>query len=639
MHIFSPDKYQRVFMNTKEIGDLLYIGTKPLTGHISTSMFKDEAIQYRSQNNNSMEGFSGETLGEVIPIDIDGNAEIEGALLKTLKALSELLEDLDVNDIKYHLFFSGNKGFSLYINKEYFEYEKEFEGRFNELCKAVVYTLKNKYKSLNNEAFVIDTQPYSKIGMLRAPFTINEKSGKTKYLMLPKVKGKHGEVGDYNHIGKDWLKDKDTYPILLEEIFKKIETDNKYFTIIKPTNVLTKQTAKGKYAKPYMMEHCIWTMWKDGNYAKQGRNLTGLRIGSWCGKKGFNAETTMNILREWNANIDRELKEQDLINIVKRYHKYTFNFCRDELCEQFCPKNKECVYYEPARKTEEIRSPEEAVEELEAYDKADKSSIVKWSSIFPGLQGDLNPLFGHIGTLCSSSGVGKTQVALQLALQNNHINWIFWSYEQPVIELIARCRKIFQLEGNPDWKAILKDLISHIRFIRNSSVCVQDQAIIKRSIETVNGIKISGFVVDYIGITPVRDLDTGRIINDEASSIPKCAKILKDMCVDEEIISIVLCQPTKEFSHHGGVMLEPEHIKYGQSIQSMSDGMVTLSRPNLLDKNDCIAASEVKNREGANRSVSVVELVNSHIVIPKEYTKPFTLYRTIDQWNKQFGGE
>lgn len=71
----------------------------------------------------------------------------------------------------------------------------------------------------------------------------------------------------------------------------------------------------------------------------------------------------------------------------------------------------------------------------------------------------------------------------------------------------------------------------------------------------------------------------------------------------------------------------------------MSDNMVTLSRPKLLDANDCIAASEVKNREGANRSVSVVELVNSHIVIPKEYTKPFTLYRTIEQWNKQFGGK
>ena len=650
MRIFSKDKFERKFMSIKEIADELYFNKKPLTGHISIGVFDQDIVEYKASNNGSIAEYSGKVFGSTIPIDIDINVSLavkvaeekqtavqnvmNEFLLQSLDIIGHILRDWDDKGVQYYLFFSGNKGFSIYVNKEYFSNKEKFTGQFNTLCKSAVSGLKKMYPVLNSEIIVVDTQPYHKTGMLRAPFTLHEKTDKIKYMLVPIEPGIHGKLSNYNAIGKEWKEDPALLSHILEQIFKDIESSEIKILSLEENFVLPVDRQDTTYDKPFLMENCIWSIWKNGNYSSQGRHQTGLLLASWCAKRRLNKEATLEVLREWNASIDRSMEDRDLVRLANGSHKYYYNFCKQEISLEFCPKNKSCQYFESGEHVIKIMDADERSEAMEQYDNADKSRIVKWSSLFPGLKGDLNPVFGHIGTIGASSGVGKTMIALQLAMVNKHINWIFFSYEQPIMEITKRMRMILNIEGNPEWKRILAQETKHIFLTRDPMLTAQDQAVFKKNLEMIHNVRIDGVISDYMGLIPVRNLTNGKIMYDESDSIPAAAKVIKDAAVSGEFFHIITCQPTKEFSSHGAVILEPEHLKYGQSIQAMSDSQITLCRPNMIDANDCLAAIETKNREGGNRSVSVIQLRNQAVAIPELFNKPYKLYRTADQWIK-----
>lgn len=652
MFIFSPNKYDREFKTIEEVADILYSGNKPSVGHISTSTYTNEIVEYKATNNNSVAGYNGPVHGDVIQIDIDLNMNVltrkateskediqklfSEYLKNTMLILGDVLAEWDREGIEYHYGFSGNKGFRLYIPKIHFAGIEKFKDAFNNLCKSATYSLKKKYPTLDNEIFVIDTQPYSKVGMMRAPFTLHEKTNKISYMFFPIEPGKHGSIECYDIIGKDWLKDKALYKPILLRIFKQREDSDKKICLLEEQFTFAEQRVEvHNYDKPYMMESCIWRIWKESSVSTMGRQQTAMRLASWCAKKRFSVETTKTILDEWNDKINHKgpLPPPEILSLLKRYHKYYYNFCKDQVCLEFCPKTKECPYYEPARATQSMLTPHEAIEALDEYDKADQSRVVKWSSIFPGLKGDLNPLFGHIGTIGAASGCYKTQAALTLAAFNDHINWIFWSYEQPEVELRKRLRRIYGLETNPDWKDILEEKSKHIIIVRNGSICAQDRIMMKRQYEMLHNIQISGMISDYAGIIPVRDLDSGKIINGEEQTLPKLPKIIKDNATTEQVIDILLCQPKDQYSANGAVLLEPGHLKYGAILQAASDAQLTLCKPNMLKQNDCLCGYETKNREGHAASTSVIGLKEG-ILIPELYTGSYTLFRTQEAFLK-----
>jgi hypothetical protein len=655
MHIFSADKYTRNFLTMEEIAKALYSGSKPTIGHISIGIYPEEAIQYKAVNGGSIAKYNGALHGDIISIDADldidkmiergkllGKTSSEMfpiALMDVMNIWTTVFNEWDEQKIEYYYFFSGNKGFSIYISKRYFSGTDKFEGEFGQLCKSAIYSLQKKYPELKNDVFTLDIQPYSKVGMLRAPFTRHEKTDKVKYQLKVKENGKHGTIDNYETIGRDWIKDKALYTNILLDLFSVKEDAGIKICELEEQFVSKEYTVTTReWEKPYMMESCIWSIWKEGATSARGRALTQLRLASWCAKKRFNASATMEILLERNAMLVGKgkgaLPDKEIVSVLKGYETYRYNFCKDEICLEFCPKSKVCPFYESAQGTNLILSPMEAVEALAAYDILDKSKVIRWDSLFPGLKGDMYPALGHIGTIGAASGTGKTQVALQLALINNHVNWIFWSYEQPVVELMKRLREILGLENERFWKEILHEKTKHMTIIRNGNICIQDRMLIKRQLEMVNNIKISAMASDYIGIIPVRHEDTGKILSTDSESIPIVAKIIKDNAVKEEVVDIVTVQPKDAFSAHGAVMLESEHLKYGAIIQSMSDAQITLNRPNLAKDNDCLCAFETKNREGRGRSTSVVELQDCHIVQPKLYRGSFTLFRNAEDYIK-----
>jgi len=652
MRIFSPNLYDRSIKTIEEIAHYLYSGDKPLTGHISIGAYTDELIQYSASNGNSVAQYNGVMNGTIIPIDFDLRIDkleeeavkvncLSGDLLpryldQSMLILQPILEEWDTLGIEYYYFFSGNKGFTIYLSSAHLMNKEIYEERFDLLCKSTIDLLRSKYPTLNNNYFLIDTQPYNRVGMLRAPFTEHEKSKKNKYMLIPKVPKTHGLMSSYNQVGKVWQESKKIYPQILKQIFSEKQPSSIILGVLQDVRATTVTQEIKVYTKPYLMEHCIWTMWKNSLSSSQGREVTGMRIASWASKRGLTPAMAMQQLQEWNQGLSGKgsLGKPELDNIMKKYGKYSYNFCKDDLSLEFCCKSKECQYWQAAEGTKDIESTENNIKLLDQFDHADKSDAIQWNSIFPGLRGIFYPQFGHIGTIGAASGVGKTEALLTLMLENSHVYWIFWSYEQPIIELMGRARDILGLNGVNNWMEILHEKTKHIFFIRNGSICLQDQMIIKRNLEQIHNIRIKAMGSDYMGIIPVRNLDTGKIMNNEENSIPAAAKIIKDEAFREQVCHFVTVQPTKEYSAHGALLLEPEHIKYGQSIQSMSDGQVTLSRPNILKDNDCMCAFETKSRGAKSRSISVVELKDNHIIMPILYTKPFKLFRTIEEWNK-----
>ena len=147
MRVFSKDKFERRFMSIKEIANDLYSGKKPVTGHISIGIYDQDIIEYKASNDGSLAEYSGKVFGSTIPIDIDINVALavklsaernqnvqkvmDEFLMQALEILGHILTDWDNKGIKYFLFFSGNKGFSIYINKEYFGNKDKFTGQFH----------------------------------------------------------------------------------------------------------------------------------------------------------------------------------------------------------------------------------------------------------------------------------------------------------------------------------------------------------------------------------------------------------------------------------------------------------------------------------------------------------------------------
>jgi len=623
-----------------------------MIGHISIGSYDDDAVQYKATHDGSMSGYSGNLFGELIPIDIDLNMDLvisssknlnltveecfSNALKLTMATLAPILSEWDNKGIEYFYYFSGNKGFSIYINKEYFAGIDKYDRNFANLCKSAINALKKKYSTLNSETFVIDICPYHKLGMLRASFTEHEKTKKIKYMLSPLSKGTHGTMEKYKQIGKIWKDDKDLFPSILESMYEKKQTETK-IAYLEDSFPVYEVTRSQDYNKPYMMESCIWDIWKNGVSSTSGRQQTLTRLASWCTKKRFNAETTMQILTEANNNNKGKgpLPNTEVLGILKKYEKYYYNFCKDTICLEFCPKSKDCPYWDAAKATNRTQTPKELVEELKSYDNADNSKAVRADSLFKGLKGIWNPKFGHIISLCGASGSGKTQVILQYLLKNNHINWIFWSYEQPVADLLDSCRTILGLTQYDDWEAIIEERTSHIKFVRDGNICVQDLFVLKSQYEQIDNKRYHGMAADYWGIIPVRNTNNGKIADSESESIPLSAKIIKDNTTTHQVIFLIAAQPVKEYSAFGAVLLEPEHVRYGQPIQSCSDFQITICRPNILDDNDCLCAFETKVRKGAKpRSISLMELEQNHIITENKYTRSFQLFRTIEEFMK-----
>ena len=141
-------------------------------GYSSTYLYDEEMFEYFNKNN-SVAGFPGKIYSKWFIFDIDGKT-----ISSCMTALHNMLDEFHIQNMFYYLFFSGKKGFHLYIPINYFEYDKEID--FNIINRHLMNYFVRIFPELKD---YLDPSIYSKVSLLRLPFS-KHNNGKNKIPIL-----------------------------------------------------------------------------------------------------------------------------------------------------------------------------------------------------------------------------------------------------------------------------------------------------------------------------------------------------------------------------------------------------------------------------------------------------------------------
>ena len=160
-------------VNRQDVGEL----------HISVNSYiKDEIVKYKSMHGN-LGGFSGTTSGNTFVLDIDApmtkEKEFDTQLAaETTAVIARLLEE---NQLEYELFFSGKKGYHIYVYSNQINIPTEYNNKHHKagllFATWIYYNIDEKYRKL------IDQNLYNALSFLRAPFSLHPDTQITKMLI------------------------------------------------------------------------------------------------------------------------------------------------------------------------------------------------------------------------------------------------------------------------------------------------------------------------------------------------------------------------------------------------------------------------------------------------------------------------
>lgn len=134
----------------------------------SVFRFTPEFELYWRNNNGSVSGYRGAHIMDFLFIDIDDAADLDRSLLKTRQALG-ILQDYGAGSEHFSIFFSGSKGFHIYLHAGAFLPEPD----------PINYAIARKFcEKLFGD--IVDRKNFEILRMVREAGTINSRSGRYK---------------------------------------------------------------------------------------------------------------------------------------------------------------------------------------------------------------------------------------------------------------------------------------------------------------------------------------------------------------------------------------------------------------------------------------------------------------------------
>lgn len=437
-------KYKDKFDTTKEHNNVLIIKEDvdkwamytAKEGHASVFYYPDDAFKKKESNNKAIEGvldtanYTGSVYTDWYYFDGDLENDIPGCIT----AISELLIYLHTNKLFHLLFFSGQKGFHLYIPISLIEVPEKLKGRADLVCRYFLDQLIKQFPALNK---IKDTQVYSRNHLFRLPWSSHDKTNKIKRLYEWV-----GKEGNENNPTK-WIK---KVPITINSM----ETINNILS--KPMNLkphwkleIQKKLPVNKKPKtlfdfntPYMGKVCIFEMLKDPDPKAKGlsRHYVSLTLLAYWYEQHVPESIAWEHLLWWNNEVlNDSLPLKELKGKMTSWGTITPG-CNYITKATYCPKNNTCPHFKNIESGEKAYDSDNAAEAYANSLVESTENYVRLDRVFKNLTFTLKPSRGHIVTLIADSGVGKTILAMLIMLYCTHIHWLFNSYEQgkPIIQ-------------------------------------------------------------------------------------------------------------------------------------------------------------------------------------------------------------
>jgi len=553
----------------------------PKRGHSSVFMYHKKDIEaYAETHNGSVSGFDpyatddGGVFGHWFIAEIDH----AGGLEAVMHMIAPLLADLHKYNVQYLLFSSGRKGAHLYIPFDYIKFPEEFANRMHDVSAAFANLLQETYK------FTLDTGIYSIGHMIRCPYTSHDITRKPK-IMLDVNKDYNPDMKLKEMVSPIQLS-KDSAALIIQSVYMPPVFDTRKIWEVTPVKrtvevASTKEIRDGlDWVPPTHQELCIYKMLNDPDPAE--RHKTMMRIIAWLYGLGVPRDFTYQVISKWNKSLTRALPQSEIDADMRTYGKYHWN-CMDEIKQRYCVKSNTCFWWKSLHLIGNIPNSKERAVLLEAFLSRDKSKDIKLASIFNNMRVNMIPDDGHILTIIGPSGVGKSWIAINMALRAT-CNVLFFSYEMSKTSLDRRFATILGLDiETPEGRIELVKKTKHIFIEDDAQILFDHHVKIKRALENKYGISIGMMIVDYLQLVPVADPNNKqRVITNRTEAVNRVAFLAKMYAKTGRYVSVFLSQVPKSASGGGYTMIYAEDGKDSQAVQAMSDVILTTWRPKKM---------------------------------------------------------
>ena len=480
-----------------------------------------------------------------IPVDIDKGNSSDEHVLNKLKASLLTLFDAGLTEDNIVIWFSGT-GYHIDIHGGSFKLPPSIDYPF-----IIKQTMIKIFPELSN-----DNSIYTRTGVIRLPFSLNQKSGLYKIpLSLAEVNTLTWE--EIHSRAKDYEAVKERIQWFVDELSNKYGEEELSHLVSEQVPQVRELT---KTSEPCNIVSCIHKIWTEG--ATEGsRNNAVMRLASHFRRSGFPSEAAKAAILQWNNN---SLDE----NIVLAKIEYTYNKgykfgCNDFLLKQYCSTH--CQHYKHKNMSLEIYTADDMQKALEERLTTDFSNRVLHLDRRLGLpeNADCKIYPGELVTIFGPTGCNKSTFVQNLLLGmdfvNNSIdrtNQLSAVYFAPELAVWLTHRRSLQIATDLDKNTIsvnaksayrtAKPLIDHMKVVQIAPTLAQiEQAVLEQNCEVV--------VIDYIEL-----IEREGSLNEE-QFIKHVMKRLSELAVQKDIIVIAMSQISRNYSRAGVLDLYAGH--------------------------------------------------------------------------------
>ena len=536
-------------------------------GYASVFFYDKQEMLEHYEAKGGASGFTGKCYSDWIYFDLESQINPEDLKSKITRFMNYLVD----KQIQYKLFYSGNKGLHLYIPMKYIQVSVEIETKANLICKAFSKQIVKQFPEL---ADVIDPQVYAINTCLRMPFTINQKSGKLKTIMVW-----------VNDTLTRMPNDLDTFNLIYNQMLNLDSTEIEHHWVLDESLLNQAMPTEIKFETyfpcPYGEKACIWKMFNTKLKKGDHRHDYAIRLMSFLkNDKEFPNTWVWSLMQRWNQDcLEEPMTEQELQSVFRGIETYNYNLCKDPMMNKFCTQNNQCQFWATKNSVQKGTTIMDAIRDAQE-DAKDTSPRYNMNAIFEGMDVELRPNRGMIIGIIAGSKAGKSLIAINIAIRSK-IPTVIFSYEMSKLTLLEQFSKMLNL--NPldpmDAKAFV-EATKHIFIVDSGRCALQNWTQEVKNIERIHKVKISFVIPDYCQIVPVYDINKpGWFIENEVSRMTVMASLLPDMVKENHWVIFLPAQTTKGVEGGGSTILLPNSASGGKGYLNLCDGVITAWRP------------------------------------------------------------
>ena len=411
----------------------------------------DESIKEHFKVNKTIRGFRGTIKLDYIIFDIDKRKDTDDFVLQRCRVFVErLLSDWNLYTENILVWYSGT-GYHVYIHNY-------FGDTFNDRG-TIKYTITKYFTE-------VDPALYGATSIIRAPYSINMKSG------LYKVPIPYDFLMDRKNKAIDIMNLAKTNEIRkIDKIEKKEDLDwSKYIetgkSAYKPDN--REVSGVDDYSSNVLI--CMQTLYLKGQ-SDNNRHNELLRLNSGWRRQGITYKMALESSLNYNKTLEKSEVEKLVLYEYKNKYKYG---CNDPIMRKYC--SEKCIYYKKKNFESNIIGNEDLDTVMKEYVKKRNNDKYRINLKYVlGLKEDYNIYSGELVFVIGDTGMGKSAFVQNIVTRTPHLKWCIFPLENTYeadtrryMQIANRMTKEQIVDYYTHGKADLAETISFINFVKGS---------------------------------------------------------------------------------------------------------------------------------------------------------------------------